>query len=63
MGAGKDRQADAVHILLNRGRNDLFRGLVQACVDDLKAGIPEGPGDDFCTTVVTVKTRLADECS
>src|SRR5215470_18244588 len=59
--AGEHRQPDGVGVLLQRGLHDLLRGLVQARVDDLHAGIPQCPGHDLGSAVVAVKSRLCDD--
>ena len=61
MGAGQDREADTVHILLNGGRNNLLRSLVQPGVNDLETCVAEGTGDDLGTAVVTVQARLSNK--
>ena len=43
----QDRDADRVGVLLDRGLDDLLRGLVQARVDHLHAGIAERTSDDL----------------
>ena len=43
MGAGEQRQADGVGVLLQRGLGDLLGRLVQAGVDDLEPGVAQGP--------------------
>ncbi len=37
---------DGVGVLLEDGLGDLLGRLVQAGVDDLEAGVAQGPGDD-----------------
>jgi hypothetical protein len=61
--AGEDGQADGVGVLLDQSLDDLLRRLVQAGVDDLHAGVAQGPGHDLRTAVVPVETRLADDHS
>ena len=56
--AGEHREADRVGVLLDGGLDDLLRRLVQAGVDDLHAGVPQGAGHDLGAAVVTVQARL-----
>lgn len=61
VGAGKDAQSDAIHVFLDRRVDDHFRGLAQAGVDHFHPGIPQGPGNHFGATIMTVETGLCDE--
>ena len=45
------------------GLGDLLGRLVQAGVDDLEAGVAQGPGDDLGAPVVAVETGLGDDDS
>jgi len=56
----EDRDADRVRVLLDRGLDDLLRRLVETRVDDLHAGVPQGPRDDLRAAVVTVQSGLGD---
>jgi hypothetical protein len=58
VGAGQQRETDAVGVLLQHGLGDLLRRLVQAGVDDLEAVVAQGAGDGFCATVVAIETGL-----
>ena len=59
--AGEHREADRVGVLLDRGLDDLLRRLVQAGVDDLHAGVAQGPGHDLGAAVVPVEAGLGDD--
>ena len=61
VGAGEHREADDVGVLLDRGLDDLLRRLVQPRVDDLHAGVAQGPRDDLGAAVVAVETGLGDD--
>ena len=61
MGAGEDREADRVGVLLDHGRGDLLGRLVQARVDDLHAGVAKRAGDDLRPAVVAVEAGLGDD--
>ena len=61
VGAGEDREADRVGVLLDHGRGDLLGRLVQAGVDDLHAGVAERAGDDLGAAVVAVEAGLGDD--
>jgi hypothetical protein len=50
-----------VGVLLDHRRGDLLRGLVQARVDDLHAGVAKRPGDDLRTAVVAVEAGLGND--
>jgi hypothetical protein len=61
VGAGEAREPDGVHVFLHRGAGDLLGGLVQAGIDDLHPGVPQGSGDDLDTAVVPVEARFGHE--
>ena len=61
MGAGEDREAHGVGVLLHHGRRDLLRRLVEAGVDDLHARVAQAPGDDLRAAVVAVEAGLRDD--
>ena len=61
VGAGEDREADRVGVLLDHGGDDLLGRLVQAGVDDLHPGVAKRAGDDLRATVVSVEPRLGDD--
>src|SRR2546425_667115 len=58
---GEDGEPYDVGVLLKRGLGDHFGGLADACVDDLEAGVAEGPGDYFGAAVVSVEAGLGDD--
>jgi hypothetical protein len=59
--AGQHGQADRVHVLLDRGGDDLLRGLVQAGVDDLDSGVAQRAGYHLRPPVVPVQAGLGDD--
>jgi len=61
VGAREDAQADGIHILLDGCGHDLLRRLVEAGVDDLHPGVPEGPRDHLHAPVVAVEPALRHE--
>ncbi len=61
--AGEDRHADGVRVLLDRGLDDLLRGLVEARVDDLHACVSQGSRDDLRAAVMPVEAGLRDDHS
>ena len=61
VGAGEDREADRVGVLLDHRLGDLLRRLVQAGVDHLHAGVAQGAGDDLGAAVVPVEAGLGDD--
>src|SRR6478609_9429440 len=61
VGAGQDRQADDVGVLLDRRLDDLLGRLVQAGVDDLHARVAKRAGDDLGPAVVAIEARLRDD--
>ena len=61
MGAGEHGNPDRVRVLLNDGLHDLFRRLVQPCVDDLHAGVPQRPGDHLRAAIVPVEAGFGDD--
>jgi hypothetical protein len=56
----EDRDADRLGVLLDDGGHDLLGRLVQAGVDHLHAGVPQGAGDDLGAAIVTVQPGLGD---
>jgi len=61
VGAGEDREADAVDVFLNGGGDDHLRGLAKARVDDLHASVAQGAGNDLCAAVVAVKAGFCNQ--
>ena len=59
--AGQDREADEVHVLVHRGRDDLRGGQPDPLVDDLEAGVAGPDGDLLGAVAVAVEAGLADE--
>ena len=58
---GEHREPEGVGVLLDDGRHDLLRRLVQPRVDDLEARVAQRPGDDLRAPVVAVEARFADD--
>lgn len=63
VGAGEERQANGVDILLGGGGGDFVGRAADARVDDLETGVRERPRDDFGAAIVAVETWFADEDS
>src|SRR5579875_631508 len=61
MSAGQHRKADRVHVLLDGGRHDLLRCLVQAGVDDLDAGVAQRARHYLRAPVVAVQSCLGHD--
>src|SRR5947209_488156 len=61
MRARMTRQADRVGVFLDGRFGDLFGRLVKSGVDDLIAGVSEGPGHDLRAAVVPVQSGLGDD--
>ena len=61
VGAGEDREADRVGVLLDHGLGDLLGRLVQAGVDHLHAGVAQGAGDDLGAAIVAVEAGLGHD--
>src|SRR5690348_3271419 len=61
MRAGENREPDRVYVLLDGGRDDLLRCLVQPGVDDLHAGVAQRAGDHLRPPVVAVEPGLRDD--
>ena len=59
--AGQHRQADAVHVLVDRGRDDLRGGEPDALVDDLEAGVARPHRHLLGAVGVPVEPGLADQ--
>ena len=58
VGPRQQGQADGVGVLLDDRLDHLVGRLVEAGVDDLEPGVPQGPGDDLGTSVVAVEPGL-----
>ena len=58
MGTGEKGEAEGIGVFLENGLHHLVGRLVEAGVDDLKTGVPEGTSNDLGTAVVTVESRL-----
>jgi hypothetical protein len=58
MRAGQNGQTDHIHVLLDRGSDDLFRSLTQTGVDYFHPGIPKRAGDYFDTAIMPVQPGL-----
>ena len=58
MCAPERTNADRIGVLLDGGLDDLFGCLVQTCVDDFHAGVPERPCDHLRAAVMTVEAGL-----
>ena len=54
VGSREHAHGDDVRIFLDRGRDDLLRGLPEAGVYHFHAGIPQGGADDFDAPIVPV---------
>jgi hypothetical protein len=61
MRTGQHGQTDRVHVLLDRGGDDLLRGLMQAGVDDLDPGVAQRAGYHLRPPVVPVQAGLGDD--
>jgi hypothetical protein len=61
VGARQERQANTISVFLQHSLCDLFRGLMQAGVDDFETVIPEGSGNGLGTAVVTIESGLGDD--
>ena len=59
--AAEDREPDEVHVLGDRGRDDLLGRQPDALVDDLEAGVAGAHGHLLGAVAVAVEARLADE--
>ena len=63
MRSGEDRKPDYLHIFLQGGVDDHFRGLSQTSINDFHARVAEGPRDDLGAAVVTVEPGLSHKHS
>ena len=61
VGAGQDRQADDVDVLLERGGHDHLGRLAEARVDDLEALVAQAAGEHLGAAVVAVEAGLRDQ--
>ncbi len=61
MGAGEDREADHVDVLLQGRLGDLLGGQADPLVDHLHAGVAGAQGDLLGAVGVAVEAGLADQ--
>ena len=61
MAGGERRDADDVHVGLDRLARHLFGGLEQRADVDVEAEVGEGAGDHLLAAVVAVLAHLGDE--
>ena len=61
--AGKNGQADHLHVFLQRGVDDHLRSLAQAGVDHFHAGVAQGARDHLGAAVVAVQPGLGHQHS
>src|SRR5229473_927866 len=61
--AGENREADDVDVFLDGGGGDHLRGLAQAGVDDLHAGVAKSAGDYFSAAVVAIQAGFGNQHS
>jgi hypothetical protein len=61
VGAGKDRKADGISILLDGRGHDLIRSLEQTGINHLKTGISEGSSDDLGPSVMAIEAWFCDD--
>src|SRR5437870_5395160 len=54
-------EPNRIDVLLDRGLDDILRGLPQARVDDLHPRVAQRPGYDLRPAIVTVQSGLGDE--
>ncbi len=59
--ARQDRQADHVHVLFRRRRDDRLGGQTDAVIDHLHAGVAGAGGDLLGAVGMAVEARLADQ--
>lgn len=50
----ENAEAHDIDVLLEGRLHHHFRCLMQASIDDFKAGIPQSSGDDFRSTIVSI---------
>src|SRR5215470_16736742 len=61
VGTGQNAQADRINVLLDGRLDDLLRRAVQSGVNHLHARIAQRSRHYFCSPVMAVQPRLADE--
>src|SRR5439155_21440008 len=54
-------EADRIDVFLDRGLDDILRGLPQARIDDLHPRVAQRPGDDLRPAIVTVQSGFGNE--
>jgi hypothetical protein len=61
--AREQRETEGVGVFLDDRLDNLLGRLVQAGVDDLEAGVAQGPCDDFGPAIMAIQTGLGDNDS
>lgn len=60
---GQNRDSDGRRVLIDGGRDHLFRRLVKPRVDDLHSRVAQSSGDDLRPAIVAIETDLGDDNS
>ena len=61
MAPGEDRKPDNLHIFLQGGIDNHFRGLSQTSINDFHARVAQGPRNDLGAAVMAVESRLGNQ--
>ena len=61
MRAGKNGQADHIHVFLKRGVHDHLGRLAQAGIDDFHAGVTQCPSNHLGPAVVPIQPWLGNQ--
>ena len=61
VGAAEEAEAEPVGVLVGDGADDRLGRLPQAGVDDVHAGVAQGPGHDLDAAVVAVEADLGED--
>src|SRR3989304_1206603 len=61
MRARKDREAHDIDVLLQRRLSEHLRGLADAGINALQAGVAQGPRHHLRPAVMAIEARLGDE--
>src|SRR6266496_4887120 len=61
MRARENTHQYSIHVFLDGRLNDHLRCLTNTCINYFHAGITQGTGNHFCTSIMSIQARLGDQ--
>src|SRR5215470_10874106 len=56
-----NRETDRIHVFLESGPDNFFRGVMDAEIDNLDAGVTQRPRHDLHTAIMAIQSDLGDK--